>query len=198
VGAPHIRQRLYFVAHSEHGRREVRKPEGHRAGAVVPSGAPRWLADGERFGRERRKGSQSGRVHDGPDAGRQQGNDGPLGGGETGTLRMAYPDRSGQSADSGAIRAQGRDDAGRSSASGVLGDGGRPGPTNSFWRDADWLFCRDGKWRPVEPGTFPLGNGLPARVGRLRGYGNAVVPQVAAEFVASYLDVVAEAGRTNQ
>ncbi|QBJ02995.1 putative DNA methylase [Escherichia phage ZCEC5] len=51
---------------------------------------------------------------------------------------------------------------------------------NGFWSDADWLGCRDGKFRPVEPGTFPLANGIPARVGRLRGYGNAIVPQVAA------------------
>jgi len=43
----------------------------------------------------------------------------------------------------------------------------RTGPTNGFWRDADWLFCRDGKWRPVEPGTFPLAHGSPARVGRM-------------------------------
>jgi len=33
------------------------------------------------------------------------------------------------------------------------------GPTNGHWRDADWLFCRDGKWRPVEPGTSPLAHG---------------------------------------
>ena len=31
-----------------------------------------------------------------------------------------------------------------------------PSPINGFWRDADWLFCTDGKWRPVESGTFPL------------------------------------------
>lgn len=77
-------------------------------------------------------------------------------------------------------------------------------PHHGFWSDADWLGCRDGKFRPVEPGTFPLANGIPARVGRLRdedlqshpqknrvmrlrGYGNAIVPQVAAEFVKAFM-----------
>lgn len=60
-------------------------------------------------------------------------------------------------------------------------------PHNGFWSDADWLGCRDGKFRPVEPGTFPLANGIPARVGRLRGYGNAIVPQVAAEFIKAFM-----------
>lgn len=62
-------------------------------------------------------------------------------------------------------------------------DGARPGPTNGLWRDVDWLGCRDGKWRPVEPGTFPLAHGAPARVGRLRGYGNAINAQQAAAFI---------------
>jgi DNA (cytosine-5)-methyltransferase 1 len=56
-------------------------------------------------------------------------------------------------------------------------------PINSPWGAPDWLFCRDGKWRPVESGTFPLANGIPGRVGRLRAYGNAIVPQVAAEII---------------
>jgi len=56
-----------------------------------------------------------------------------------------------------------------------------------FWSDADWLFCKDGKFRPVESGTFPLAHGIPARVGRLRGYGNAIVPQLASEFVNAFL-----------
>lgn len=64
----------------------------------------------------------------------------------------------------------------------------RPGPTNGHWRDADWLFCRDGKWRPVEPGSFPLAHGAPARVGRLRGYGNAIVAQAAAEVIRAYME----------
>jgi DNA (cytosine-5)-methyltransferase 1 len=62
-------------------------------------------------------------------------------------------------------------------------DADRPGPTNGHWRAADWLGCRDGKWRPVEPGTFPLAHGAAARVGRLRGYGNAIVAPQAQAFV---------------
>jgi DNA (cytosine-5)-methyltransferase 1 len=76
---------------------------------------------------------------------------------------------------------------------GLPGHNSGPGPTNGLWGDADWLFCRDGKWRPVEPGTFPLAHGAPARVGRLRGYGNAINAEAAAAFIASYLEVRAAA-----
>lgn len=81
----------------------------------------------------------------------------------------------------------------------------RPLEVNGFWRDADWLFCRDGKWRPVEPGTFPLVDGATARlgrvepgvarvassnrVGRLKGYGNAINAQAAAAFIRAYMEV---------
>jgi len=58
----------------------------------------------------------------------------------------------------------------------------------SPWTDLDWLQCRDGKARPTEPGLFPLAHGVSNRVGRLRGYGNAIVPQVAAAFIGAYLD----------
>jgi DNA (cytosine-5)-methyltransferase 1 len=60
--------------------------------------------------------------------------------------------------------------------------------TGGFWSDCDWLPCRDGKARPVEPGTFPLAHGSTARVGRLRAYGNAIVPQVAQTFIEAYLE----------
>mgnify|MGYP003392998237 CR=1 FL=1 len=65
----------------------------------------------------------------------------------------------------------------------------RPGPVNGFWRDADWLFCRDGRWRPAQPGTFPLAHGASSRMGRLRAYGNAICASQAEEFIRSYLEI---------
>ena len=82
----------------------------------------------------------------------------------------------------------------------------RPGPVNGYWAGADWLFCRDGKWRPVEPGLEPLVDGAATGVGsggdpgveecrhtkearqmRLKGYGNAVNLPQATVFVAAAL-----------
>ncbi|MGR7472565.1 DNA cytosine methyltransferase [Klebsiella aerogenes] len=89
-------------------------------------------------------------------------------------------------------------------SAGLRGDY-RPLEVNGFWRDADWLLCRDGKLRPVEPGTFPLVDGAAARLGRvepgvarvassnragrLKGYGNAINAQAAAEFIRAYVEI---------
>lgn len=43
--------------------------------------------------------------------------------------------------------------------------------------------CGDGKARRIEPGLMPLVDGLPARVAQIRGYGNAIHPGLAAEFI---------------
>ncbi|WJJ58633.1 putative C-specific methylase [Klebsiella phage vB_KpnS_MAG26fr] len=64
---------------------------------------------------------------------------------------------------------------------------GLPDQDHGAWSNADWLLCRDGNFRPVESGTFPLANGVPARVVRLRGYGNAIVPQVGAQFIRNFM-----------
>lgn len=64
---------------------------------------------------------------------------------------------------------------------------GLPDQDHGAWSNADWLLCRDGNFRPVESGTFPLANGVPARMVRLRGYGNAIVPQVAAQFIRNFM-----------
>lgn len=62
-----------------------------------------------------------------------------------------------------------------------------PGCTNGFWRDCDWLPFRDGKIRPIESGTFPLVDGNPGIVGRLRAYGNAINAVQAEEFIRAWL-----------
>jgi DNA (cytosine-5)-methyltransferase 1 len=59
--------------------------------------------------------------------------------------------------------------------------------SSSPWADLVWLPCRDGKARPTQPGLQPLAHGVSARVGRLRGYGNAIVPQVAAKVILAYM-----------
>ena len=59
---------------------------------------------------------------------------------------------------------------------------------NSFWSDAVWLTGADGKARRAKPGVPLLAHGVSARVGRLRAYGNAIVPQVAAEVIGAYME----------
>ncbi|NDV21037.1 DNA cytosine methyltransferase [Pseudodesulfovibrio sp. JC047] len=66
----------------------------------------------------------------------------------------------------------------------------RPGPVNGCWGDADWLLCRDGFWRAVEPGTSPLADESPDHMGRLRGYGNAIVAAQAQAFIESYIEEI--------
>jgi DNA (cytosine-5)-methyltransferase 1 len=66
------------------------------------------------------------------------------------------------------------------------------GPTTAPsrpWDSFDILPCTDGKARRVESGTFPLADGIPGRVGLLRGYGNAIVPEAAAQFVMAWQDL---------
>lgn len=56
-----------------------------------------------------------------------------------------------------------------------------------FWSNGKWTEGSYGKGLLLESGSFPLVNGVPNRVVKLRGYGNAIVPQVAAAFVRSFL-----------
>jgi DNA (cytosine-5)-methyltransferase 1 len=69
----------------------------------------------------------------------------------------------------------------------------RCGLTNGFWREAEWIPCRDGKYRPIEPSSPPLATGITNRVGKLRGYGNALTAPVAQGFIEAFLEAEREA-----
>jgi len=96
------------------------------------------------------------------------------------------------------------------------GDGRRAGhPRNARGRSqeigrsssVDWLPCSDGTYRATQPGLLPLAHVLPRSVGpnstraermglmaakangvgRVSGYGNSIVPRVAARFIRAFM-----------
>ncbi len=183
VGAPHIRQRLWWVG-TRLGNADNAGPQGQRQLGNVDAPSERSTA-----GRYSSKASLDGRMDNPNCAGQQAERIGSVWNGSQheAVIRGAEIGL----ADSSSI---GRGESGVWDNSGNDGNqldadvkDGRPSATNGHWRDADWLFCRDGKWRPVEPGTSPLAHGAAARVGRLRGYGNAIVAQAAQAFVESVM-----------
>ena len=165
VGAPHIRQRLWFVADTMPAGRTQRWTES-RGGSVAGDGGASQLADHHHQGPQ------------GRDPVRQRTVECAVGQGRVAGV-VGNPELYGLIADS--LR---REVDPSEVGSGVLE---HPG-SGSQWDACDWLPCRDGKWRPVEPGTFPLAHGVSNRVGRLRAYGNAIVPQVAAEVIRAYME----------
>ena len=137
AGAPHIRQRLWWVADATSG-------EAHAATA--------------------------GRLHSGQSASGRHSR-------RHRVADAAHPD--------------GRPGTGRGNGS-AAGDGGKlrdsTTATNrrSAWAGQGLIPCADGKARPTQPGIHPLAHGVPGRVGQLRAYGNAIVPQVGAAFVRAF------------
>jgi DNA (cytosine-5)-methyltransferase 1 len=140
VGAPHIRQRHFWLADSDH----QRCGEAGRAGGEIRAGG----------------GGSLGVMADAGGAGLQERER------FAGIPGWPVDADQGQAAERGSLR-----------------------PTGGFWRAADWLWCRDEKHRPVEPGARPLAHGATGRVGRLRAYGNAINAQAAAEVIAAFMAV---------
>lgn len=62
----------------------------------------------------------------------------------------------------------------------------------TYWSDADWIACHDGKARRAQSGIRFLVDGLPGRVDLWRVGGNAIVPEAAREVIAALLDAEAD------
>ena len=178
VAAPHIRQRLWWVADRENvGWNEIHP---HRGGCPEGSGEEGCQCGSEHSGMDGRLGdSASFRCAFGtPQREIPKGSRIPIAAG--------MPDR----LEHAALDGRQRPAAGYPEDSGG-GDAavGRLCPDS--WLHAWPIPCADGKFRRApapESGLFPLAHGIPGRVGRLRAYGNAIVPQVAAAFIASFME----------
>lgn len=83
-------------------------------------------------------------------------------------------------------------------------------PDGSFWSGAEWIICHDGKARRVADASAPLlAHGVSghlaiprpghpqearqvSRIGAWKGFGNAIVPPLAAEVIGALMDATAE------
>ena len=183
-GAPHIRQRLYFCAvgnaeigrregnvlHPIRSRRDCGEPQPYASGPS-PTGE---LADAEIHGSgpfDRESGASVRREE-------------PVGGRSVSHLLVhaIQPGLEGHGGSESEPIPQGREGEERHGAK-------ASGPCNGFWSDAEWIPCRDGKARATKPTILPLADGIPGRVGILRGAGNAIVAPVAEAFIRAYMEI---------
>jgi DNA (cytosine-5)-methyltransferase 1 len=176
VGAPHKRKRLYWLGVSEGYGRE----------------AGRLGAEAARYGHSLEPASGVGVTLDDAKCSGLEGFGGDgNGGNEPGRIAKI---ENGPTTASGATR--GLAHAGHSERCPEQGNELRECDSGTresgAWSNYDLLYFRDDKFRRVEAGTFPLAHGVSGRVGLLRGYGNGIVPQLAAEFIQASLEAILE------
>ena len=201
IGAPHIRSRLYWAADTESRGGQWNRTREQR----VEEGEGEWRDRLAIDGKVDRMGHT---PSDGRDTRRAEPSGPECIATASGIVGLADAERDGGRANEPGRGQEGRGADGRDNQ-GACGDD-RPMPTNGHWRDADWLLCRDGKWRPTQSLSVEMADGLPDRlgccrvgggyslnpliqkaenrVGRLRGYGNAIVAQQAAEFIKAVME----------
>jgi DNA (cytosine-5)-methyltransferase 1 len=185
-GGAHIRQRLYFVGLADTNGRQSRQ-----AGAIQ---------SGREYGQQQEDGGTGGLDYSASarhigEIGRPEGNSRDeawlcMSGQGRGLGRLADTDQQGSGRwgilgpGEGAGAGEG---ATLERSAGLCEDRAATAPMLGR-NPADWLYCRDGKWRPVEPGTFPLADAAPARVGRLRAYGNGLDAETACQFISAVME----------
>jgi DNA (cytosine-5)-methyltransferase 1 len=192
LDAPHLRQRLYWLARDmgytdSAGRREhsrgvtVRQEDA----AAQHTGSHR-LADA---GGKRQSGIWQPECAgiESPCGGE------PVGCGEDGIIDGPDTVADANSAERRTLDAGGfndnRDDAGREEATGGYQF---HRPPVSFWGDAEWISAADGKQRRIKPGIRLLVDGYPGRVALLRIAGNAIVPPAAQVCVEALMESEAD------
>lgn len=145
VNAPHRRDRVWIVAHSE----SARSAAGGSNGLGIEKGASRRSSGGQ-------------------------------------AARCCYAPGKGGMADTES------NNAGQYEKCGIDGNGTdtekngqrlRHEFTGCGWDNADYIIGHDGKARRVKPGVRLLAHGFPCRNDLLRGFGNAIVPQVAEKIM---------------
>lgn len=195
VGAPHIRQRLYWVANTDGGRCEQRDEGFWPVSESSEGSAPRGMGLPDSTGRSKGQFTTTPAGHGNSIVPASDPRGMAHTPGDGGTQQQHQPGRRPR-------RGQTQNDAPECSRPCGVGDTVRDGlrvsggtPANkpyqsSHWALFDTIACRDGTARRIEPGSFPLANGVPGRVGLLRGYGNAIVPQEAALFILAASELI--------
>lgn len=181
VGAPHRRERLWFVANSASQRRGEAGNGGKRSEERLASGGIVGNAqhDGSSGGEGLRSNEEDGTVR-----------------WEEGANLPRKPERASQPEDVRSVQGgnggKRKDPSNVADTSGTGLEGGvgegvqrggdRPAEP-SHWDDGVWVDCPDGKQRLIEPAIPLLANGYQARVAIIHAAGDAIVPQVAATFI---------------
>jgi DNA (cytosine-5)-methyltransferase 1 len=177
VDAPHIRQRLYWVAvaNDESIKRRTR------------SSVAQYRCESSNHHELDRKGVTMGDAQQ-PGLERQRWN----GDGEAGRQITTGPVAEADGGNMGHSSGDGRQQGQGTAASPRYGNQLAPthGCNGSFWSDHEWITCHDGKARRTKPGLRLLVDGLPGRVGLWRVGGNAIVPVLAAQVIGALMDVL--------
>ncbi len=201
VGAPHRRDRLWFVAHAkERGRGELRGTQGSTGlpdfgglDALAHPEGPEREQPHHPWGRGSRASgldSVMANTHRCVSGGLSHQADGA---GEEIRLRGGLDATNAGSlvADTFGQRQQGQGALGEPlrAAAGKAGEtGGTVDAGAGMWQGGRWIKCPDEKQRVIEPSIPLLVDGFQHRKPILHALGNAIVPQVAAEFIRAAMD----------